>query len=182
MLPLIQFVMANFDFLNELYGEHVARRTSSNISRERVLEELAAEEAVVAAKMAALTARLEEIEILKKEQEIFDTDLENRELDWIAESSVDFRDDLESRLRGTVDLKAAKKAANKDKGADKRTLIASVEALLVQQVKALAKANSLSSAERHKVAISLCRGLRGTHPRNVLDKVNLNKVVTLSYK
>jgi hypothetical protein len=174
--------MANFDFLNELYCESVSRRTNSNISRERVLEELAAEEAVVAAKMAALTARLEEIELLKKEQEIFEQDLENRELDWIAESSVDFQDHLESRFRGQIDLKAAKKAERKDKGADKRTLIASVEALLVQQVKALAKANSLSSAERHKVAISLCRGLRGTHPRNILDKVNLNKVVTLSYK
>jgi hypothetical protein len=173
-------------YLNLLYATQVGTRTRAHESREQVLAQVAAQEAAEAAKMAALVDAKAKAAAMKAEQAAFDQAREDRELDYIAEGTVTFREKvgLYVHEEDVVDLREARKSAEKDRhaGGLKAAKIEAVTKMLTDQVRALAKANGLNDRERWEAAITLCRGLRGTHPRNILDRVPIGDVVKGSYK
>lgn len=171
-------------YLNILYGASVGRKTAAHQDSAAVLADILRSQNIEAAKMAAAQEAEAKAAAMKAEQEAFDKAREDRELDYLAEGTVDFVDYLGSRYRGQVDLKSAKKAEQLDRhaGGLKAAKIEAVTKMLTDQVRALAKANDLNDRERWEAAIALCRGLRGTHPRNILDRVPIGDVVKKSYK
>jgi hypothetical protein len=173
-------------YLNLLYATQVGTRTRAHESREQVLIDAAAQEAAEAAKMAARKEAEAKAAAMKAEQEAFDAAREDRELDYIAEGLVDFREKvgLYVHEEDVVNLYWPRKLEEKDRhaGGLKAAKIEAVTKMLTEQVRSLAKANGLNDRERWECAIALCRGLRGTHPRNVLDRVPIGDVVKESYK
>jgi hypothetical protein len=173
-------------YLNLLYATQVGTRTRAHESREQVLIVVAAQEAAEAAKMAARKEAEAKAAVMKAEQAAFDVAREDRELDYLAGGLVDFREKvgLYVHEEDVVNLREARKSAEKDRhaGGLKAAKIEAVTKMLTEQVKSLAKANDLTDRERWECAIALCRGLRGTHPRNVLDRVPIGDVVKESYK
>jgi hypothetical protein len=173
-------------YLNILYGASVGRKTAADHDSAAVLADIHRSQNIEAAKMSAAQEAEAKAAAMKAEQEASDKAREDRELDYLAEGTVTFREKvgLYVHEEDVVDLREARKSAEKDRhaGGLKAAKIEAVTKMLTEQVRSLAKANGLNDRERWEAAIALCRGLRGTHPRNILDRVPIGDIVKESYK